>query len=273
MPEISVIMGTFNENKKQAAQAIDSILSQTFRDFEFIICDDGSGAGFYKWLRGYCARDPRIMLLRNEKNRGLAVTLNRCLGRASGNYIARMDADDISKESRLEKQASFLGRHEEYALVGSSAYLTGRRGVWGVRRMEEAPRKESFLSTSPFIHPSAMVRREVIEGLRGYCESPRMLRAEDYDFFMRLYAAGYQGYNLQEALLQYREDAQAYAKRKYRYRINECRVRYLGFRRLGILKGNMRYVLKPLMAGLVPARFMAVFRKKKYGICSTANNE
>ncbi len=266
MPEISVIMGIYNENKKQAAQAITSILNQTFQDFEFIICDDGSGMEFYQWLKKYCGKDARIRLLRNEENKGLAAALNRCLSCADGEYIARMDADDRSKADRLEKQAAFLRLHSEYALVGSSVLLADRHGVWGKRRLEKEPQRESFLNTSPFVHPSVMIRREVMERLHGYCESSAALRAEDYELFMRLYASGFSGYNLQEALLVYREDIQAYAKRRYRFRIRECAVRYAGFRRLGILKRNFLYVVKPLAVGMIPARIMALLRRKRYGI-------
>ncbi len=259
-------MGTYNErDRRQAAQAIDSILNQTFRDFEFIICDDGSDRAFYKWLYRYCKKDSRIMLLRNEKNMGLAAVLNKCLKYASGEYIARMDADDISNTRRLEKQAAFLERHQEYALVGCNAQLIEGKRVWGERRLEKMPRRESFLRTSPFIHPAVMIRREVLESIGGYCVSPKVMRAEDYELFMRLYAKGCRGYNLQETLFQYREDTKSYAKRKYRYRMNECRVRYRGFLELGILNGNLHYVLKPLAAGLVPAWIMMVLRRKKYG--------
>lgn len=264
--EVSVVMGIYEEkDKRQVMQAIDSILNQTFRDFEFIICDDGSGPAFYRWLDRYCRKDPRITLLRNKKNMGLAFALNHCLKHASGQYIARMDADDISCPRRLEKQAAFLGQHTGYALVGCNAQLIDGDGVWGVRKLERVPCRESFLSNSPFIHPAVMVRRLVLEELGGYRCSPKVARAEDYELFMRLYAKGYYGYNLQEPLLQYRESVQSYAKRKYRYRLNECRVRYHGFQALGILSGNLCYVLKPLAVGLVPAKLMAVYRKKKYG--------
>lgn len=267
MPEISVLMGIFNEkSRKHTAQAIDSVLSQTFTDFEFLICDDGSQEAFYQWLVAYCGKDARIRLLRNQKNKGLAAALNRCLRHASGEYVARMDADDISKKERFEKQAAFLRQHGEYALVGCNAWLIGRHGVWGRRRMEESPQKKSFLYTSPFIHPSVMIRREILAAMGGYDESPKALRAEDYELFMRLYARGCRGYNLQEELLCYREDQQAYARRRYRYRIHECRVRYDGFQKLGVLEGNMRYVIKPLAVGLVPAWAMQKARAKRYTV-------
>lgn len=267
VPQISVLMGTYNETSSaQVACAIDSVLSQTATDFEFLICDDGSRESFYQWLRAYCSKDARIRLFRNQKNRGLAAALNRCLYHARGTYIARMDADDICMPQRLEKQAAFLRQHPPYALVGCNAGMFGRYGVWGVRRMEPYPQKISFLHTSPFIHPSVMIRSDVLMALGGYNESKAVLRAEDYELFMRLYAYGYRGCNLQEVLFLYREEPWSYAKRRYRYRISECRVRWQGFRELGILKGNGIYVAKPLLVGLLPGWVVRKVHKKRYGM-------
>lgn len=120
------------------------------------------------------------------------------------------------------------------------------------------------MSTSAFIHPTILVRAEVMQKLGGYSTETCALRTEDYELFMRLYAAGERGYNLQEFLFQYREDAFAYAKRKYRYRINEAWVRYKGFEKLGIRKGHWRFIIKPLIAGLFPANLMLFCRKKKF---------
>lgn len=265
MAAISVLMGTYNEkNRAAVALAIDSVLNQTFTDFEFIICDDGSGHGFYRWLQNYCRKDRRIKLLRNAKNQGLAAALNRCLAHAKGDYIARMDADDVSAGERFAKQYAFLESHPEYALVGCCVEMTGKQGAWGIRRLEEMPGKKSFLKTSPFVHPTILIRRDVMGALGGYSRERSACRAEDYEFFMRLYAAGYRGYNLQETLFSYREDLQSYQKRKYRYRILECLVRFRGFRKMGILKGNLRYVVKPLAVGLVPARVMQKIRRRRY---------
>lgn len=265
MEKISVLMGTYNEKRALAAAAIDSILKQTYQEFEFLICDDGSEKEFYRWLYNYCKKDERIKLLRNKKNRGLAVALNRCLYSAVGSYIARMDADDVSAEKRLEKQIAFLHQHKEYALVGCNAQLIDRNGVWGERRLQKIPDRRAFLHTSPFIHPSIMMRREVLEKIHGYSESIMALRVEDYEMFMRLYAAGYQGYNIQENLFLYREDRGSFGKRKYRYRLNECMIRYQGFRSLKIRKGNFRYIVKPLLAGLIPAGILRKMHIRKFG--------
>ncbi len=264
MPVISVLMGIYNEKKANAMLAIDSILRQTFQDFEFVICDDGSNEAFYRWLVSYCKKDARILLLRNKKNQGLSVALNRCLRHSSGRFLARMDADDISMPGRLEIQASFLQKHREYALVGSYVQMMDEQGIWGGRRVEKQPSAGSFLWTSPFVHPAVMFRREVLEAVHGYCEAPWAVRVEDYELFMRLYPAGYSGYIIPKALLQYREDRDAYGRRTYRYRIHEFFVRRKGFKELGILKGNRRYVWKPLAAGLVPSKFMRLLHRGRY---------
>ena len=264
MAEISVLMGTYNESRRKTAQAIDSILSQSFTDFEFIIWDDGSDQNYYEWLKRYCKKDDRVLLFRNETNKGLATVLNQCLAHASGTYIARMDADDWSEHMRFEKQYHFLEKYPEYAMAGCTVRMFGEKGVWGIRRLKQAPEKTDFLHTSPFVHPSIMMRRAVMEELGGYTQEKWTLRAEDYELFMRLYAAGYCGYNLPEILLCYREDLTSYKKRKYRYRLNECIVRYRGFLSLGILKNNYRFVVKPLLVGLIPAFVMWHARCRRY---------
>ncbi len=265
MPVISVLMGIYNEKKENVMQALDSVLRQTFQNFEFVICDDGSDEAFYQWLVSYCKKDTRILLLRNEKNRGLSATLNRCLRHSSGSFLARMDADDISMPRRLEVQVSFLQKHKEYALVGSYVQMIDGHGIWGERKVEKMPSEKSFLWTSPFVHPTVMFRREALEKLCGYCEAPWAVRAEDYELFMRLYASGMRGYNIPKVLLQYREDRNAYIRKKYRYRIHEYLIRWKGFRELGILKGNWHYVWKPIAAGLVPPGIMQMLHRGKYG--------
>ena len=265
-PRISVLMGIYNEqNKIQVQRAIESVLQQTYEKFEFIICDDGSKQENYDWLREYCKIDSRIRLLRKEHNSGLAAALNQCLMEAKGEYLARMDADDLSEPERFERQITFLDRHPEYALAGCGADLIDDNGKWGERLPAEKPQKSDFLWSSPFMHPTIMIRKKVLEELGGYVTERYAERTEDYDLFMRLYAAGYRGYNLQECLFQYREDRNAYTKRKYKYRINEARVRYRGYRNMGILPGHFHNVVKPLIVGLIPACWMQRIRRKQFG--------
>ena len=188
---VTVVMGVYNQhNREELEEAVRSILAQTLQSWELIICDDGSDGEAARNLKNYENRDKRIRVIRHSENRGLAATLNTCIAQAKGKYIARMDADDISRPQRLEKQVRFLEKHIQYAFVGTNADLIDRNGVWGVRVMPERPSRRDFLPFSPFIHPSVMVRREVYLMSGGYYVSRETWRCEDYELFMRLYARG-----------------------------------------------------------------------------------
>ena len=258
--KISVLISVYNpENSRQLFQAVRSIISQTFSDWEMILYDDGSAKAYEPVIQKAAAMDSRIRYIRGKKNRGLAHALNAGLTLAKGEYIARMDGDDISKPERFAREYEFLESHPEYQWVGSNTELIDADGKWAVRKMPEIPEKRDFLNYSPYIHPSVMFRKEVLLEYRGYKESRR---GEDYELFMRLHAAGLRGYNLQENLFQYREDAVTYGHRKYRYQIEEVGIRFAGFRSLGLLNPKtLPYVLKPLATGLVPNRLLASVKK------------
>ena len=165
-----------------------------------------------------------------------------------------MDDDDVAREDRLEKQLRFLELHPGYQWVGSNVELIDRRGVWGCRKVPAVPGKRDFLFTSPYIHPTVLFHKRVLQENGGYNTAKEYLLCEDYELFMRLHKRGYQGYNIQDTLLQYTEDYKAHKKRTYRRRIREMKMRYQGFRRLGILNGGtFHHVLRPLLAGAIPA--------------------
>lgn len=262
MCKISVIMGCYNiEHLWSFPHAMNSILHQTMTDFEFIICDDGSTDRTYQCLLDWQQRDPRIRLLHNRENRGLAYSLNRCLSVARGDYIARQDADDISSPDRFEKQLAYLCENPSTAFVGSNVYLFDRSGVWGKRPTPTHPTKRDFLFTTPFVHGSLMFRKEVLRSVNGYCVSKETTRAEDYELEMRLYAIGMFGANTAEYLYFYLEDTAAQARRKYKYRIDEAKIRFRGFRSLGLMPKAAPYVIKPLVVGLIPAPLMRMIRR------------
>ncbi len=265
MPEISVIMGVYNQRNRRSLEAsIDSILNQTYKDIEFIIYDDGSEKETAKALKEISKKDERIVFLGASKNHGLAYSLNACIQKARGRYIARMDADDISYPKRLEIQKNYLDEYKEYAFVGCNADLFDDDGVWGSRKMPEKPQKTDFLKYSPYIHPTVMYRSEIFKKEIGYNTSKENLRCEDYELFMRLTALGFKGANIQLRLFAYREDEKSQARRSMRYRISEAKCRYTNFKRLGIMlpKGWI-YVLRPIVAGLIPESLRTRYKRKE----------
>ena len=183
MPKISVIMPAYNA-EKYIGEAIRSILGQSFRDFEFIILNDCSTDRTEDVIRSF--DDPRIVYLKNERNMGVAATLNRGLAVAQGQYIARMDADDISHPERFGKQAAYLDIHPEVAVLGSDLECFNEDGVirtgWSVS--EPGQMKVDMFFSCGLAHPSVMMRADVIQALGGY--DPDYNGLEDYELWCRV---------------------------------------------------------------------------------------
>ena len=134
MPKISVIMGIYNtKSKEYLEKSIGSILSQTFEDFELIICDDGSTNDCVKWAKEICKNDKRVKFIKNDMNRGLAYTLNHCLECSSGDYIARMDDDDYSHQDRFEKQIKYLIANKDVDLISCNVNFFDENGIYNTK--------------------------------------------------------------------------------------------------------------------------------------------
>ena len=127
-------------------EALDSLYSQTFQDFEIILCDDGSKDNTYEVALQNKRQHENIILLRNEQNLGLNTTLNKCLNIAKSEYIARMDGDDISLPTRFEKQVRFLDEHPDFALVSCPMSLFDENGEWGKTRLKAYPSKKDVIT-------------------------------------------------------------------------------------------------------------------------------
>lgn len=265
MPQVSVIMSVYNQRDEKALMAaVNSILTQSFKDFEFIIFDDGSDDECSILLEKIAKLDSRIRLVSKKKNRGLAFSLNCCIFLARGKYIARMDADDISYPERLTKQVEYLELHPEISWVGTNIHLFKDNVIWGQRVFPEEPQKDDYLKYSPYAHPTVMYRASIFDENIGYITTKDTLRCEDYELFMRFRAAGIRGANLQETLFAYCECEESYRKRNFRTRFREAKVRFRSFKLMGILfpKGII-YVMRPIVACLVPHKLLAWKKQKE----------
>lgn len=264
MAKISVIMGIYN-CEKTLSTAIDSILNQTYTDWELIMCDDCSKDGTYDVANEYAKQYPdKIKLIRNEQNKMLSYTLNRCLEHATGEYIARMDGDDISTEDRFEKQIKFLEEHPEYQLVSSVMQRFSDEGLSNVAPKPEIPDKFSILASTPFNHATIMTYKYVYDSLGGYIDEDRTIRCEDYDLWFRFFAKGYKGYNIQEPLYLVREDLAAIKRRTIKNRLRALKTTKVGYKLLGFPK---RYYIKSAIRTyfkcLIPASMMLKYRKRE----------
>ncbi|TPR18892.1 glycosyltransferase [Apilactobacillus timberlakei] len=217
---ISVIMSTHNRGKK-ISRSIESILHQTYKNFEFIICDDYSYDNTYEILESFAKKDKRIVLLKNNKNLGLQKSLNRCLKISKGDFIARMDDDDYSKKDRFEVELSYLRDNPDVSFVGSNIdFYSKDKGIYGAKIYPEFPSKKELIKECQFSHPSILIYSSIIKGVNGYSEDEKYYRVEDYELWLRLYSLGYIGMNIQKKLLIYTKDFQSIKNIKLVDRIN-----------------------------------------------------
>ena len=199
---ITVLMPVYN-GEKYLREAIDSIFNQTFTDFEFLIVDDGSTDNSVEIINSY--QNSRINLVKNDKNEGLVYTLNRGLSLAKGEYIARMDCDDISLPERLKKQIDFLDSNSEIAVVGTWIKVINEKEepqtTWQYP-LKPLEIQWNLYFYCPLAHPSVMFRKRIILSNGSY--SPEMTHAEDYELWWRL-SKKYLLANLPDILLIYRQ--------------------------------------------------------------------
>lgn len=229
-PKVSVIMGIFN-CAPYLQEALDSLYSQTFQDFEIILCEDGSTDNTYEIAAKNAAEHSNIVLLRNDCNLGLNKTLNNCLAVAQGEYIARMDGDDVCDSTRFEKQMKFLKDHPDLSFCSCPMYMFDEEGKWGESHCVPFPTKEDVITHIPsFTHAAAIIRTFVLREVGGYTISKNLLRVEDCHLWFKLYAAGHKGGNLQEPLYGMRDDRSATARRNWTARRNGIYVTWCGYR-------------------------------------------
>lgn len=263
MTDVSIIMGVYNcKNPDQLKKSVRSIINQTYTNWEFIICDDGSTIYMKSCLDEILLMDSRIKIIGYEKNKGLSYALNQCIAISKGKYIARQDDDDESFPERLEKQVEFLNSNPQYSIVGTMAETFDTSGKQGIYNVPPIPVEKDFRWNSPFIHPTVMMRKKDLEDVGNYRVSSDTVRGQDYDLFMRMYAHGYKGYNIQETLYKYQLVNGGYKKRPLKIRISEAKVRANGFWNMGIFYSSIPYILKPIILGMIPVRMLNKLRER-----------
>lgn len=205
IPAVSVAMSVYN-GERFLAEAIESVLGQSFTDFELLALDDGSTDGTRAILEAYAARDARLRPIFRE-NKGLIASLNQLLAAARAPLIARMDADDVCMPERFERQVAFMAANPDYGVVGSRCDDIDDHGQpWPVRAVAHPLTHEEFLAAIelglPLLcHPSVMMRRDVALGVGGYHATFK--HCEDLDLWLRLASATRIG-NMPDRLLRYR---------------------------------------------------------------------
>lgn len=246
-PLVSVIMPVFN-TASYVQEAIESILGQSFGDFEYIIINDGSSDHSDEVIRQF--RDARIRYYNNEGNKGLVYTLNRGLDLATGQFIARMDGDDVSLLDRFQQQVTYLQQHPEVDVLATRVKLINELGEPLGDWMDESKMISqadiySFLPVNNCIaHPSIMAKGSV---LRAFKYSEAQKESEDYDLWLRLAAAGKQIHKLEAPLVKHRIVASSFTRKRQQNIFMKLSATKFMFAKTEIRKGNLNsFVVRTL---------------------------
>jgi glycosyltransferase involved in cell wall biosynthesis len=201
--KVSVITPVYN-TEKYIGEMIESIIGQTFRDFEFILVDDCSTDNTVSIIKKYARDDQRIKLFQNEKNLGIAGNRNRGVSLAKGKYVVWADADDISKKDRLKLQYDFMESHPEVGICGGFLQFFDDTGNLGIRKYAPDDRflRKTIFRYSPVAQPSAIIRKECLDEAGEY--DLRWPPAEDLDMSFRI-GTKHQFANIQKIMIRYRE--------------------------------------------------------------------
>ena len=234
VPSISVVLPAYNA-AATLFRAVDSIRAQTFRDWELIVVDDGSTDGTGEWLDSIARTEPRLRVLRRP-HAGIVAALNAGLAAARGEFIARMDADDVSHPERLDEQSALFARRPELGLAGTLVEFGGCRERaagyalhvdWLNRLVEPGEIALNRFVESPFAHPSVMFRRGLVEQWGGYREGGF---PEDYELWLRWLDAGVETAKAPRVLLTWNDPPGRLSRNDPRYDADafyRCKAFYL----------------------------------------------
>lgn len=256
-PKISVLMSVYNA-QDDLQQSVESILSQTFRDFEFIIINDGSSDNSAQILDQYAAQDDRIRLV-HQDNTGLTIALNKGVNMAEGEYIARQDCDDISYPERFEKQIEFMTAHPEVDLLGGNCddlYEDGLTGQWG--HYSDAELKIVPFIKNPFAHSTIMMRTAPCRTMGGYDESFKT--SQDFEFWMRFAKTGRISMLADPILKRRIVEGSISNKRRWRQFYDSSRARWKHNRGMMRVKA-LYYGVRNLIIGMLPYRLISALKK------------
>lgn len=251
---ISIIMAVYN-CAPTVREAIDSILGQTYENWQMIICDDCSTDNTLEIVKEYETKYPdKFKVIQNQVNSKLSFSLNHCLEYADGEFIARMDGDDISVPERFEKQVKYLREHPDVDLCSTIIQRFDESGPTDVIYKPEFPDRYTQRNHVAFNHATIMTYKYVYEKCDGYTVSKRTVRAQDYDLWFRFFYHGFKGVNMQEPLYLMREDLNAVKRRTFKVRFNAYRTTVKGFR---LLRYPLSWYIKPTVTfiakGLTPS--------------------
>ncbi len=265
-PLVSVLMAVYN-GERHLEKSIPSILKQTYRNFEFIVIDDGSSDKTADFLEKYAREDSRLKVF-SQSNTGLTKALNNGLEKCKGKYIARQDVDDVSFPQRLERQVAFMEENPDVWLLGTcceNVYKTGLRTLWSWHDERSLPLV--VLKQTPFAHSTVMMQTDKCQSLGGY--DPSFKTAQDMEFWMRFARHGKISMLKEHLVERYIDDESISARRRWRQSYDALRARWRHGKSDIVSRGLIvYYALRTLIVNLLPPamlKSLLKWRRKERG--------
>lgn len=251
MPAISVIISEYNTPIEYFNQAIESMLIQTFTDYEIIFIDDSKDQHLEKYLEKY--EDSRIKIIKNGRNLGFVPSLNKAIDLAQADYLIRMDTDDICMPTRFESLYNEIQKFPEYSVIGSSIIEFDETGKY-IERINDCEHDfNAVINRNVPVHPTTIMRKGDIVSVGKY---KNYNRAEDFVLWSELLINGFRIKSIPEILLKYRVSESDLDKRKLKFRKDEIRARLKYYRKMGASPLQMLSISKSILAGILPNRVM-----------------
>lgn len=254
---LSVIMAEYNTNISVLRRSIRSILNQTFKDFEFIIVDDGGLNDLDSIVQEF--KDSRIKIIKNSTNLGLVASLNKAIESAQADYLVRMDTDDIAEPQRFKNQYDFMQNNSQWDVVGTKAIEFSEKGKGGILGNAGEKTMKSVMRGDALIHPSVIMKKTAVQAVGGY---KGFKRAEDLSLWCEMLLAGYRLYVIDDILLQYRLNTSDYEKRKLKYRMGEIKARLYYYPKMHAGPIEYLVIIKSIVAGIAPTELVQKYRNK-----------
>jgi len=244
MPKLSIIMAIYNA-ERYIQESIDSVFSQTYKDFELSLINDGCTDNTLKLLEP-CTKRSNVILLQNKYNEGYGFSRNRGFLKAQGEYIAIQDADDVSLPHRFRKEVELLDTRKDVTVVGSHAVRISSTGEF-IGSMSYPPEHtaDAFrvirqFKLNPIIDPSSMFRRQPILDIGAYRMGPEMKTVHDFDLWCRLLLKGHYLYNFQEPLIKYRINPTGVTRVKKQEQVEATDLIWAAFKRRSFPEVTLR---------------------------------
>lgn len=259
-PVVSILLSAHNE-QDHIDEAINSLLLQTYKDFELLITDDGSTDKTLLKIEALAKTDGRISIIKNDSSKGLANCLNEMIKLSKGRYLARMDGDDIARKDRLQKQVEFLNRHNDVGIVGSFCREIDTAGnpisVW-TRPTTDRDIRKALFKYNPFIHSSVLIRKEVFEDIGLY--NPTCRYAQDIELWLRI-GSKFNYAIIPDPLIDLRVDWNKLNKKNRLARKIKLKIMYDFFRTSYYPSWYKLYLIHHLVLYLLPTRLLIILKK------------